>query len=186
MLGEIFGRSAGEMVADVVLPLFLPLRAVPGLLSILCGLLNPSSGPALGSMVRGVLLALPLVVVPESVGVAWSSLLGWTRVGSELLVGTGAAASGSIMSSRLSSGIVDVGSTSLPLPGLLLGKDISAIGVTPLPESCRPRPSIRGDLSAAGTGGGRIRDSESGSGETESSLLRAALAKTCAGMERPG
>jgi hypothetical protein len=43
MLGEIFGPNAGEIV--VVLPHFLPPGPVPGLLSILTGLLNPAGEP---------------------------------------------------------------------------------------------------------------------------------------------
>ena len=132
-MGEILGRSAGEMVAELVLCLFLPPR--PPRLSTFSGFTKPSCKLFFASAPLGVLEALNLADLAERVGVLSSSsgiLLVSILSRSEFSVG-GAAASGSIMSSRSRRG--SIGCCKFCGEPCLLGSRIKVAGVTRSPAS---------------------------------------------------
>ena len=99
MLGEIFGRSAGEIVADDVLCRFLLARPPPRV-SILPGFANVSCEVALPNTPRGVLAALIFADLAESVGVfSLSSPVLLVTTDASTGGALEAAASGNMMSS---------------------------------------------------------------------------------------
>lgn len=174
MLGDIFGRNAGDIAAEEVLCLFLlPLPLF--LLSILTFFVKESCEPVLASALRGVLVALSFADLTESVG---SSCCSFGVLDTSICRPTGragpVAASGRLISSIGSPALFGVflrSAVSGDKPSLL-GSLIRVAGVTGLLGSDCCDVNKVGDLSdVVGTGGGRIDASESGSGDTESSLL---------------
>lgn len=172
MLGDIFGRNAGDIVAE-----FVPCRFLPGRKFVLDSDRFSISGESTDGIIAdvlGVLEALIFADLADIVGVSWLSGL--------LVVSTAdnngrVADSGSMMSSITSS------PSSRALIGtpfadaLLLGMRINVAGVAGSPVSVVDNcANTFGDLEEGrGIAGGGIRLSDSGSGDTELSLLVGAL-----------
>ena len=174
MLGEIFGRKAGEIVAE-----FVPCLFLPDLIFALDSGRLVESGDRIDSVIAevlGVLDALTLAALAESVGVSWSApgLLIVSRGDS-----TGRVAdSGSMISSITSSPSRRAFIGTPFADALLLGIRIRVAGVAgSLPSTLCVCANTLGDLEAGrGTAGGGMRLSDRGSGETELSLLVGPLA----------
>ena len=133
MLGEILGRNAGEIAADIVLCLFLFPRPPP--LFSGRGVCPSESEGLLSEAPLGVLVALSLADLAESVGVLCSSsLCPSTSIRNPVGREVGAAASGRLISSigsLLALGCCII--SALPgVPRSFLGIFINVAGVTAL------------------------------------------------------
>ena len=173
MLGEIFGRKAGEIVAELVPCRFLPdlmLAFDSGRLGTSC---NRTDGVV--AKVLGVLEALIFAELAEILGVFCSSV-GLLVVSKGDSIGR-VADSGSMISSITSSPSSRAFIGTPFSKAFLLGIRIRVAGVAgPLANVICPCAKTFGDLETArGTAGGGIKLSDKGSGETELSLLIGAL-----------
>lgn len=131
MLGEILGRSAGDIVAEEVLCLFLLAR--PPRVSIFPGFAKVSCDVALASALRGVLAALNFADLAESVGVlSLSSGLLLVSIVGKTGCAPEAAAAGNMISSIGSSAAWAEPSCSSCFADIdwLLGIFINVAGVT--------------------------------------------------------